>query len=104
MKLKKFLKPDWRKIIITTIIFAIWFLFLNGFKTFCSCSSQPCPNENYRNYREYIIFKDFCSCCVSLSELVYNYLWTLILPLTIAYILSCLIIWIYDKLRKVKKK
>ena len=107
MNWKQFLKPDWRKIVITIIILLLWIL-PNRFIVYtikAECKMCPdywpdnCPGGNYVDY---LIIPKICSCCVSLSELYNDYLWNLFIPLVIFYLLSCLIVWIYHKLRKKK--
>jgi len=103
MKLKEFLKPDWRKIVLTIIIIIAWILLLRFIvlKTVVFCYTCPvtCLNGNYVNY---LIVPGVCNCCVSLLEVYNNYLWNLIIPFIFSYFLSCLIIWIYKKVKKKK--
>ena len=112
MNWKKFLKPDWRKIVVFVIIFTLICLgFLNSY--FCPhIMGGPLIIE--KNSR--ILYDSFCSSTNFLGAFV-TYLYNLnsfsniinlsisiIVSLIILYIISCLIVWIYDKFRKVKKK
>jgi hypothetical protein len=101
MNWKEFLKPDWEKIVITVIITAAWILFLrfiiSNTVVLCEMCPDTCPEGNYVNY---LIVPKLCPCCVSLSEVYENYLWNLIIPFIFSYFISCLIIWIYNRMKK----
>jgi len=100
MNWKQFLKPDRRKIVLTMIITIVWILFLRLLVSTMKYLCKMCPDVCSENFVNYLIVPIPCPCCVSLSQVYSNYLWNLILPLIISYLLSCLIIWIYEKLRK----
>jgi hypothetical protein len=107
MTLKQFLKPDWRKIVIMIILPLI--------VSILSCESLWDYSESFQNIPSY------GHSCSSLDYVV-SYL-TFIMPIKTAridpgglkseinyliftwivwYLLSCFIIWIYDKFRKRK--
>jgi len=122
MKLKQFLKPDWRKIAIFVIIFLLTFLYgvlTSGPVYGCAlirCKQvnlpwRPCPicsmeTSDYLNgiiyytvfpvsLLDYTLTKppDFIA-SVFLSAIQFFY-W---------YFLSCLAIWFYDKFKNMKVK
>lgn len=108
MNLKNFLKPDWRKILVFAIIFI--FSLLDAY--------------SYETYGRSLTISGLCivhefgglDCNYTLNPLLwifYNvetngegglYLKlltaTYFIPLIYWYILSCFIIWVYDKVRK----
>jgi len=92
MNLKKFLKPDWRKIVIVMIFFALSYIYtvttlipalgltflFHGF-----------PLGYFRITARYNV--------IQASKI----LWVgLLADIIFWYFLSCLIVWIYDKLKK----
>jgi hypothetical protein len=92
MNIKHFLKPDWRKIVIFVVLFIA--IFLIGYYKYLTLDSWtfgipfefssgygPCPYPN-------------------VIECNKNNFIFLVLDIIIWYILSCLIIWVYDKFRK----
>ena len=89
MKLKQFLKPDWRKIVIFAILLFITYigLYSVGLGTFSF--SQ-------------LIF--FIIIPFAFFNLPFSFPVFLLFWFVYQYLLSCLIVWIYDKFRKVKKK
>jgi len=97
MNLKIFLKPDWRKIVLTIILF-IFGLFAS-FMSDLLC--YPCPKE-FLIFRYLLMWPDyfipvnydFFAITIS-AKLIVDIIWT--------YILSCLIVWIYDKLKGKKR-
>ncbi len=96
--IKQFLKPDWRKV----VIFVILSIFFNPFVSedcfVVKCvANQPCHSGcRYSNIIFYQIsfFVDWNSVAFFDNLFLFS-------PL-INYLLSCLIVWIYDKLRKRK--
>ncbi len=88
MTLKQFLKPNWTKIVIIVISMIISFprypnyYECSGFPL-CYLSSGKCP------------FEYFVVLC-GIGFLPVN----LILDIIFWYLFSCLIIWIYDKVKK----
>jgi hypothetical protein len=101
MNIKQFLKPNWRKILLSLILFlsifyAIDFIFSNSFGVlsfivllfFISIfyvSKNPSNHENYVSPESLIDLISF-----------------IIISLIISYLLSCLIVWVYDKVKKKK--
>ena len=119
MDLKEFLKPDRRKIIIFVVLFLISFffciLYFTGFIPYdfredcCNVqivsSNETCQDAisnpgifggMYYNKTPEEVCNDY-----KLSRVLSIVIWVLIL-FVIPYVLSCLIIWISDKLRKKK--
>lgn len=93
--LKKFLKPDWKKILIFVFLLVIAVIII------------PIMNARFGLYTISIGFPlPFYSCTflVELGSLCSfaGYTYTII-DILIWYVLSCLIVWIYDMLRKKKK-
>ena len=98
MNLKEFLKPNWKKVLLTIIfaIFSFWFLY------------------NYTGiggprYEPNLLFTivALIAAFLNLPLLIPNYnplyetaIFYFILDLIYWYLLSCLIIWIYDKVKK----
>jgi len=73
MNWKEFLKPDWKKILIAIILFAID-RFIYQYMTGVVLNSNP----------------------LSTSEVILNHIFAFI----VFYLISCLIVWIYNKVRK----
>lgn len=91
MNWKEFLKPDWRKI-IAFIILGIFLLLISNQLGYCelgiplsftSCTYYEYPVGGIRDQ---------------------FYVFPFILNLIFWYLLSYLIVWIYDKVKKEKKK
>ena len=113
MNWKKFLKPDWRRIVLTLIIILIFPLpYWNG--TLCEqCLEEPCSPCPDTNFDPALIGWYFTwrssfyghgrvigwhNQALNVLEGILMKL--LIIGLPISYLLSCLIIWVYDKYRK----
>ena len=86
MTLKQFLKPDWRKIVIFVVLFIFSSFFL------------PVPSAISQNYMG-LPFSYLKGYYGEYSEFDVV---SLLLDLIFYYLLSCLIVWIYDKFRKGK--
>ena len=82
MTFKQFLKPDYRKAVITLVFFSIFLLFYNV--------PVICLLLCYLGGAAY-----GCRCVNPYYPIEYAFL-----SFIIFYLLSCLIIWIYDKLKK----
>ena len=115
MSIKQFLKPEQRKIAIFFAIIILEFvmilIFLYSFSY--SAASDPyeecCLGHPYTTYcSEYWnMTEEKCSVEKVSREIEYNYrritfILILILVLIINYLISCLIVWIYDKMKKKK--
>jgi len=93
MNWKEFLKPDWRKIIIFLVVLSIFsfttivFLFMNEPLTFFDCFPKQCSSGVYDELHNIYVWRPFLSEYLPIS-------------LVIIYLLSCFIIWIYDKVKK----
>ena len=100
MTLKQFLKPDWRKIVVFLIIIFIILMFVGipiyG-ETQCMIGAYPteCPVYiSVVSINDFLECKEFGKCG---QFFAYEYF---ILELVISYLLSCLIIWFYERFRK----
>jgi hypothetical protein len=103
MNWKQFLKPDWRKI----VIFIVLFILLTPFSIFnVNLSERGFPFS----YSYYLAPEDCRGIngnvrCIIEPMQIFNwgyfildvFIWAII-----SYLLSCLIVWIYDKFRKRK--
>jgi hypothetical protein len=88
MNIKQFLKPDWRKILITVVIMIVFFpghppYYKGGGFPLCYLCSGNCYGGS-----------NIASCGITEKPI------NLILDIIIWYLISCLIIWIYDKFKK----
>ena len=103
MKLKQFLKPDWRKVVMAIIIFNI--MPLSILFWFCPLHALCMPSLPR------LEFFGFLKCLLYLfnarreifgegSYRVDCYPPQFFISVIISYFLSCLIIWIYEKLKK----
>jgi hypothetical protein len=109
MTLKQFLKPDWRKIVIFLAIMFLEFLIFSiyvysygqtaSIQEICCRESLPalekehCVRANVTE--EYCIIYREKRATQGFYDLI-----TLFLVLIFDYLLSCLIIWIFDKRKK----
>jgi glucan phosphoethanolaminetransferase (alkaline phosphatase superfamily) len=93
MKIKQFLKPDWRKIVVFVILFilGIGISILSNSCLGCYNVSIGLPLGFY----EEIFWPHGME---KTNFLMLNF----IIDIVILYFFSCLIIWIYDKFRKRK--
>jgi hypothetical protein len=124
MNWKEFIKPDWRKIVLFVIIFIIEFsYYFNSSVCFCPLSACATAQTEQATARMQNISIDIepCDTCYSLPWeqcpcdrycgkpdtitsimiAIYSPLFTIAI-LIIPYLLSCLIVWVYDKYRKKK--
>jgi hypothetical protein len=84
MDWKKFLKPDWRKIVITILLMILPTIFIKAYTTVlhsCPVGMTDCPP----------LFD---------WEL---FLQMIVIALIITYSISCFLVWIYDKVKKKKR-
>jgi hypothetical protein len=107
MNVKQFLKPDWRKILIFVIMIVIYlFEFLVANASFCGPQVIITSRQNCSHYyTKYWVSPCSLFCgepdfLTSLINTIYYPLW--LIGIIILYLLSCLIVWIYDKSRKRK--
>jgi hypothetical protein len=111
MNWKQFLKPDWRKIVI---FFIILFLELQLLGIIFRYPPEP-PIQSFccQDFKKTGIMPDYCKeinltvegCLkyenIRKTEAFYNLL-ILIFDIVIVYIISCFIVWVYDKVKKRK--
>lgn len=95
---KKFFKPN-RKKIITFIIFMILGTVSIGFNT-CFDGSLTCSTFPW--YILHVILNFFF--IIPISNLISIFIILFLIEPIYWYLLSCLLVWILDKFRKVKKK
>ncbi|OGI12694.1 hypothetical protein A3K64_03930 [Candidatus Micrarchaeota archaeon RBG_16_36_9] len=99
MTFKQFLKPDWRKIVIF-VIFLIVSLFFAFYTDISDNISDIFSPLLFVLIFPWYLFLGLIS-FISLSS-VYLFFISFIPVIIYQYLLSCLIVWIYDKLRKRK--
>ena len=90
-RLKEFLKPDWKKIILTILL--LFFVFLVLFSLTTSIYVL-CTEEGFRLHPEscgYI--KPALGIELDLSTIFF-------ISILVSYLLSCLLVKIYDKVKK----
>jgi len=96
MTIKQFLKPDWRKFVIFLLFFIltyIWVYDCGDINSSISCEAHGFPMTYWSHYT--------ISKIPLQAENTISY-FELIADLIIWYLLSCLVIWIYDKVKKKK--
>ncbi|MBZ9571917.1 hypothetical protein KJA15_01085 [Patescibacteria group bacterium] len=86
---QQFLKPDWRKIVLATFLMII---SLPGYPPYYRGGGIPLPY--FTSGKCPIIGPNLPSCAIRFIPV------NLVLDIIILYLLSCLIFWIYDKVRK----
>jgi len=100
MNLKQFLKPDWRKIVIFVIIFILLF-FIPLFPKF---SILPTPvgveGGTYIDWKS--LYSELSVGYGTLADRINYIKIPIIINCFVSYLLSCFIVWIYDKVRKKK--
>jgi hypothetical protein len=115
MIIKQLFKPDWRKIVIFVIILILSNIpFIGYFEEIIEPTVMPYHDYDFVNVFNPILNPIFWLwggktdtplAYVSYSGLGNSYYILMILNVVYWYILSCLIVWIYDKyFKKVKKK
>ncbi|OGI11931.1 hypothetical protein A3K64_00460 [Candidatus Micrarchaeota archaeon RBG_16_36_9] len=95
MKIKQFLKPDWRKI----VLFVLMLLFVPIPISFQLLLPTPLGINIFAKNHSWIMFiysLGFTSRISAYDELI-----LISLPI-IYYLFSCFIVWIYDKVKKKK--
>jgi len=101
MNLKQFLKSDWRKIVVFAILIILEFICL------------PMPNIIFTDPPTTDYSQWQCISLLSIFPLLFSpyegfdttlmRIIIIFVSFLITYLLSCLIVWIYDKFRKKKK-
>ncbi len=107
MTLKKFLKPDWRKIVVFVVL-AIFSLSLFFYSMMIiDCLNPPCKDKFMESLGIVINIVPFMFSYFLINfefpfpiDLIFVIIFYFIIPLLWYYLLSCLIVWIYDKFRK----
>jgi hypothetical protein len=99
MIIKQFLKPDWRKIVVFVILFLV--LPLPWKTNICHIFSIILPSGYSCIEWSIQPFVGFASILIIIFGLfTFDDLMLLIILLLISYLLSCLIILIYNKVKK----
>ena len=102
MKVKDFFKPDWVKIILTVILF----LFLpNFYYNAISCFSLDCPAVGWNLIYAYGLYflqisSKFFPDLISINN--YFRWYVVLIQIIVSYLISCLIIYAYNKVRNNK--
>ncbi len=79
--IKEFLRPDWRKIVITILLMILPTIFMKGITTILhSCPTGMINCSPLFNWESFIVM--------------------FTISLIITYFLSCIIVWVYDKVKK----
>jgi hypothetical protein len=112
--LKQFLKPDWRKIVIFVIILIIGFLIpilpaycdISPFAGMCA-PGTTCNFKSIGLMKISDLFKDYgarnyCGIITYDNNVFYQSIVFIVIDMIFYYLLSCFIVWIYDKFRKKK--
>jgi len=99
MNWKEFLKPDWKKIILTLGLFVLFSSISLVYGPICF---EGCINFGF----PYIFYSKIG---VGFSNEVQEFTvhtnyYSMFIDVVIWYLFSCLIFWIYDKFKKKKKK
>jgi len=97
MKIKQFLKPDWRKIIIFVVLFII-FSFLMNNTFYIEDKGFPFVYLDFPVYGPAMLLNETL---VDYRAPIFSLI-NFILDIIFWYLFSCLIIWIYDKMKKKK--
>jgi hypothetical protein len=92
--LKQFLKPDWRRIVIFVILILILPIFFINACADIVCL-VPIPLSFVLGRAVLVLIRSGERTIITPEMIIY-----LIIPIIINYILSCFIIWIYDKVKK----
>jgi len=95
---KEFLKPDWRKIVLTCIFISLSFFYVYS----------PLIADAYEEYRglplfywKYFVGTGPIITGMKLPEPSTEFLYlNLIIDIIFWYLISCIIVWIYDKFKK----
>ena len=92
MKIKQFLKPDWRKFLLFAIfLFSAFYLLLG---------SAPYVPPEYRGLYYYVVEFFYMFLAFPIFFVIWSDTLILIIEVIYLYLLSCLIVWIYDKYKK----
>ncbi len=97
MKWKQFLKPDWRKIVIFVVLSVI-FLYL--FNNAVTIGELYYPVKGFPVPYYYSRSGGMLSSGVLVDYIPSFNLLNFILNITFWYLISCLIVWVYDKVKK----
>ena len=97
MTLKQFLKPDWRKILLTIILIVPSFMIENCIGLCLDCGfNYAIPLSFYCSMEGPFHFAELSSSNYPLTtSLAFS-----IIDIIFWYLISCLIVWVYDKFRK----
>jgi hypothetical protein len=91
MNWKEFLKPSWRKIVLTVVLLILGLIYVGWVE---SCIPYPCFGGPYSDRGFPLIWLRSSSFSASINWINF------FLDIVFWYLLSCLIIWIYDKFKR----
>lgn len=91
MRWKEFLKPDWRRVVITILLSYITFLIVLSLTTRWE---TYCTEEGFRLHPE------SCGWHEPALGIEFDLVTALLISIMLSYLLSCLLAWGYDKVRK----
>jgi len=104
MSWKEFLKPDWKKIILALIIFFLPIPFPEAVACPFPCIFNPVENVTSCTkcppYEIRIVSLGWHSIEMFLALRNFMFLINVLLTVVFSYILSCVIFWIYNRVRK----
>jgi len=104
MSWKEFLKPDWRKIVLALIIFFLPIPFPELVMCPFSCIFNPVENvtscPKCLPYEIRIVSLGWHSIEMFLVFPYFMFLTIILLTAVFSYILSCVIVWIYNKVKR----
>jgi len=89
MNLKEFLRPDWKKIVLFLVI--LIFFPISVYRGSCALPPASCPGL-LSLLNLFMMYTPFYAGIVSYPFFIFG--------IIISYLISCLIFWIYHKLRK----
>jgi hypothetical protein len=92
MDWKSLIKPNLWKINASMILTFVWniILYIITPKITCMCASWGF--ENCVDFYSFLIIKDRCHCgCISISEVFMQYLWVIVIPFLVIYILYSIV-------------
>lgn len=99
MKFTKALKPTLWKVIVSVVLTLVYVLIINWFiSNNIQCGTcEPGAFTNCADYSNFLIL-DFCSCdCTTLFQVLWQYVYLIIIPLVVVYFIYSLIQYLFPK-------
>jgi len=100
MGLKKFVKPTIWKIILTILLTLVIVYSISSSNRLCPQSIISCSEGDMLYTHPFI--PGSCPSCVTANEIVQSFIGLSIVYLIFSYLISCLIVFIYNKIKKLK--